>query len=257
VFTSNYNSLQVSLNHRVSHGLTLGIAYTWSRNLSDQSNDRNTASTDTYDLRLDYGPTALNTPNIFIANYVYELPFFSKQHGLVGHALGGWEVSGITTAETGQSTNVTQAEDPFACTAPDSGIGCAAGSAPGTYPRGIGIVNPNFDALPRPDQIAPVRLTKTLGQWFTTSSFTQAVGHFGSESSGNFLGPGYQNWDIAAVKNVEFLERYRFQFRGEFFNAFNHTNYSGVDTGLNDGSFGQVVSTHNPRNVQLGAKLNF
>jgi hypothetical protein len=257
VFTSDYNSLQVSLNHRVSRGLTVGIAYTWSRNLSDQSNDRNTASTDTYNLKLDYGPTALNTPNIFIANYVYDLPFFARQQGLLGHALGGWEVSGITTAESGQATNVTQAEDPFACTVNANGIGCAPGSAPGTYPRGIGIIDPDYDALPRPDQIAPVHLTKTLGQWFTTSSFTQAVGHFGSESSGNFLGPGYQNWDIAAVKNVDFLERYKFQFRGEFFNAFNHTNFAGVDTGLNDGSFGQVTSTHNPRNVQLGAKLYF
>ncbi len=119
-FTDNYNSLQVSLNRRVANGLTLGIAYTWSRNLTTQSNDRDTASTDTYNRRLDYGPSSLNTPQIFIANYVYQLPFFSAQQGFTGHVLGGWELSGITSVETGQSATVTQASDPFACVIPQN-----------------------------------------------------------------------------------------------------------------------------------------
>ncbi len=253
-FTSNYNSFQASLNHRVTHGLTLGIAYTWSKNLTNQSNDRSTASTDTYNPRLDYGPSALNTPNIFIANYVYQLPFFSEQHGITGHVLGGWEVSGITSVESGESTTVTQAVDPFACvsstTTPN---GCVAG----TYPGGLGISTPNTDIAPRADQIAPVQLTKKLNQWFTTSSFTQATGHFGTARNGIFLGPGFQNWDLGAIKNLQITERFRFQLRGEFFNAFNHTNFSGVDTGLNDASFGQVTSTHLPRRIQIGAKLYF
>jgi hypothetical protein len=258
MFTSRYNSLQVGLNHRVSHNLTLGVAYTWSRNLSDQSNDRGSANTDTYDLNLDFGPTALNTPNIFITNYVYDLPFFHEQHGLIGHTLGGWEVSGITSVESGQSTSVTQAADPFACTTvKNEPAVCVAGSAAGTYPGGIGISSPDADIAPRPDQVAPVHLTKTLNQWFTTGSFQTAVGHFGSERNGVFLGPGLQNWDLGAMKNITFGERYSFQFRGEFFNAFNHTNFASVDTGIDDGSYGQVTSAHNPREVQLGAKLYF
>jgi hypothetical protein len=258
MFTSDYNSLQVALNHRVSHNLTLGIAYTWSRNLSDQSNDRGSANTDTYDLNLDYGPTALNTPNIFIANYVYDLPFFHDQRGLVGHTLGGWEVSGITTVESGQSTTVVQASDPFACTTlQNSPSVCVAGSAPNTYPGGIGMSNPDADISPRADQVAPVHLVKTQQEWFSTNSFAQAVGHFGSARNGAFLGPGLQNWDLGAMKNFAFGERYSFQFRGEFFNAFNHTNFAGVDTGIDDASFGQVTTAHNPREVQLGAKLYF
>jgi hypothetical protein len=239
-FTSTYNSLQVSLNQRVTHGLTLGIAYTWSRNLTDQSADRGVANTDTYDPKLDYGPSSLNTPNIFIANYVYELPFFVTDKGIKGKVLGGWEVSGITTAESGQSATVTQAADPFAI-----------------YPGGLGIASPNAAILPRADQIAPVKLLKTQAEWFSTSSFVAASGHFGSARNGIFLGPGFQNWDLGAIKNVEFLTRYKFQFRGEFFNAFNHTNYAGVDTGLNDAGFGTVTSTHLPRRIQLGAKIYF
>lgn len=241
VFTSNYNSLQVFLNHRITHGLTMGIAYTWSRNLTDQSTDRDVASTDTYNPKLDYGPSSINTPHIFVANYVYQLPFFSAQHGIGGKVLGGWEVSGITSVESGQSATVTQAVDPFAI-----------------YPGGLGIATPDSHIAPRPDQIAPVRLVKTQAQWFTTSAFVAASGHFGSARNGNFLGPGYQNWDMGAIKNVEFLERYRFQFRGEFFNAFNHPNFSGIDTGLNDGAaFGTVTSAHLPRRIQLGAKVYF
>ncbi len=260
--TSNYNSLQVSVTHRVTKGLTAQLAYTWSKNLSTQSSDRGVANTNTYDPKLDYGPTNLNTPHILIANYVYDLPFFREQHGLVGRALGGWEVSGITSVSSGHSIATTQASDPFACTqAVDADNNtlpnCAAGSAPGTFPGGLGISNPNGAILPRPDQVAPIQLTKTVDQWFTTSSFTPAVGHFGSERSGAFLGPGFQSWDLGAIKNIRITERYRFQFRGEFFNAFNHTNFAGVDTGLNDPNYGQVTSTHLPRRIQLGAKLNF
>jgi Carboxypeptidase regulatory-like domain/TonB-dependent Receptor Plug Domain len=264
VFTNSYNSLQLGLNHRVSHGLTLGVAYTWSKNLTDQSTDRGAANTNTYDLRLDYGPSSLNTPQIFIANYVYQLPFFVQQHGFAGHVLGGWEVSGITTFESGQSISVTQAVDPFACVAPaDNPNGCIAG----TYPGGLGISTPNTDIAPRADLVAPVHLTKKIDQWFSTSSFVQAMGHFGSARNGIFLGPGVENWDLGAIKNIPIGERFRLQFRGEFFNAFNHTNFggsaanpafpAGVDTNINDASFGQVIGTHLPRRIQLGAKLYF
>ncbi|AXC11557.1 Oar protein [Acidisarcina polymorpha] len=269
-FTSNYSSLQVTVNHRVTRGLTAGIAYTWSKILTTQANDRGGANTDTYNPKLDYGPsssssnnTTGNTPQVFIANYVYQLPFFAEQHGWTGHILGGWEVSGITTFESGKSTTVTQAADPFACTvngANTTGLdpnACEAGSAAGTYPGGLGISTPNADIAPRADLISNIKLTKTQAQWFTTSSFAPAVGHFGSARNGIFLGPGYENWDLGAIKNIQLSERFKFQFRGEFFNAFNHTNFSAVDTGLNDTSFGQITATHLPRRIQLGAKLYF
>ena len=77
-YTSNYNALQVSLNRRMEHGLTLGIAYTWSKTLTNQSNDRSTETYDTYNPRLDYGPAQINQPQTFVANYVYNLPFFKE-----------------------------------------------------------------------------------------------------------------------------------------------------------------------------------
>ncbi|MDR3739570.1 MAG: carboxypeptidase regulatory-like domain-containing protein [Terracidiphilus sp.] len=236
VFTNNYNSLQVTLNHRSSKGLTVGIAYTYSKDLTTNSNDRGSMATDTYNLRMDYGPSSTNTPQIFEANYIYDLPFYKTQHGLTGKVLGGWELSGITSLVSGSSFQVTQAYDPWDPTSNNVGLGLGS---------------------TRADQVASVQKTKKLTQWFSTSSFSQAVGHFGSEGSNPLIGPGYQSWDLAAIKNLKFAERYSFQLRGEFFNAFNHENFSGVDSSLEDGNFGQVTSGHLPRRIQIGAKFNF
>lgn len=240
LFTNNYNSLQVSLNHRSSRGLTVGIAYTWSKDLTTNSADRAVSVSDSSNFKRDYGPSASNTPQIFEANYVYELPFYKGQNGLVGHTLGGWEISGVTSFVSGSSFTVTQTTDPF------TSIGT----------NGIGLQK-NGDIKIRPDLIANIQKTKTQAQWFSTSSFATAVGHFGSERVGSLLGPGYQNWDLATIKNMRLYKGFKFQLRGEYFNAFNHTNFNAVDTSMSDKSFGRVTSAHVPRRIQIGAKLNF
>ncbi len=250
LFSSNYNSLQVSLNRRVSSGLTLGIAYTWSQNLSNNPADRGSALYDTYDFASNYGPASLNTPQIFVANYVYDLPFFKDQKGFVGHVLGGWEISGITRLQTGSSVSVTQNNDPF------NSFDFKAGT-PGTYPGGIGI-DPST-ASPRPDLVAGASLSGagTRSQWFNTKAFTDAIGHFGNVGRGTILTPGLENWDLAGIRNFKIGERVSLQFRGELFNAFNHTNFTGLVTNVDSSSFGQLLTAHNPRTIQLGMKLYF
>ncbi|MBW4037854.1 MAG: TonB-dependent receptor [Acidobacteria bacterium] len=253
VFTANYSSLQVSINH-TSQDVTLGISYTWSKNLTDQSSDRGTANTYTYDPKLDYGNSTLNEPQIFIANFVYKEPFLREQHGLTGHVLGGWELSGITSFNSGLSVSVTQVPDPFGCvTDATTANGCAAG----TYPGGLGIQGPNFDIVARADQIAPVSFPKTRTQWFSTQSFAAAHGHFGTSSAGSFLGPGVERVDLGLLKNFRFSQYASLQMRAEAFNVFNHTNFAYVDTGIADGTFGQLTSAHIPRTMQFSAKLYF
>jgi hypothetical protein len=256
-FSSNYNALQVSLNHRTRSGLTLGASYTYSKTLADSVSDRDTASNNSYDLHSSYGPTTYNQPHIFVANYVYTLPFYRSQQGFAGHILGGWEVSGITTFVSGMSNTITQALDPFACTANEAGTACATGSAPNTYFGGLGMGTLNGSVQVRVDQVAKTHYPKTITQWFNQSSFVAASGHFGSSSVGSVYGPGQENWDIGAMKNVKFLDRYSLQIRGEFFNAFNHTNPSAIDTSINDTNFGQVTATHTPRTIQIGMKLYY
>jgi len=259
-YTSNYNSLQVSLNSRDFHGLTYGIAYTWSKTMTTLSNDRGQESYDTYNLKLDHAPSELNQPQTFVANYVYELPFLKSQHGILGHVAGGWEVSGITELFSGQSQSVTQFFDnfdPSDCSYITLNVNSAnVCPSTGLYPGGL-----NMDAsdiAPRPDRIAAIKRAKKEFNWFSTTSFSDAWGHFGSSSDGLFLGPGLDLWDLSAIKNVNIKEGIRFQFRAEFFNAFNHNNFASVGTTTDATyNFGQATSSHDPREIQLGGKLYF
>jgi hypothetical protein len=79
VYTSNYNSLQVSLNRRFSKGLTLEVGYTWSKLLTTNPYDRGLSAYNTYDLKQSYGPSVLNTPQMLVVSYVYDLPFYRNQ----------------------------------------------------------------------------------------------------------------------------------------------------------------------------------
>jgi hypothetical protein len=258
IFTSNYNALQIDVQHRSSKGLTIGAAYTWSKVLTTNSNDRGTANTDTYNLKMDYGPSSFNQPQTLMVNYVYNLPFFTGQNGIEGKFLGGWEFSGITAALSGTSFSVVQPSDPYACPTLQTGLCDPANTLPGQGLRGIGIGNPDGHISARPNQIAPVHMTKSVAQWFSTSSYQTAVGKFGNTSYGSLLGPGMQKWDMALAKNTKVGERVSIQLRAEAFDVFNHPNFSGVDSSIGDGaSFGTVNSDHEPRLLQLGGKVTF
>ena len=242
VYTSNYNSLQVSLNRRFSKGLTLELGYTWSKLLTTNPYDRGLSAYDSYDLKQSYGPSVLNTPQMLVVSYVYELPFYKGDRGIAGQVLGGWEVSGITTIQSGQSQIMTQSNDPWVL----------AGD-----PGGLGMTRPGETVFIRPDQVGDPNGPKTAAEFFNTAAFAQAVGHFGSSRPGAILGPGIQLWDISLLKNIKFAERAGLQLRLETFNTFNHGNPSGIDTNFGDSTFGQVTAWHDPRNVQIGAKVNF
>lgn len=258
VFTSNYNSLQATLNRRLSRGLQVGVAYTWSKLLTTNPVDRALATYDTYDLKESYGLSTTNTPQMLSINYVYQDPFFKEQHGL-GWVLGGWELSGIITIQSGQSLTITQANDPWALvTTTNSTQACTIGGTTTTcplYPGGLGIGPSTI--FPRANQSGSSSGPKTVNEYFNTAAFSDAVGQFGTAAPGSVLGPGYQRWDTSLFKNLRFGERANVQLRLETFNTFNHGSPNSVDTGVDDGSFGQVNGYHIPRNVQLGMKINF
>lgn len=263
IFTSNYNSLQASLNRHFSNNLTVQIGYTWSRLLTTSPEDRSLATYNTYNLKQSYGPSTLNTPQMFIASYVYDLPFYRSQQGFVGKALGGWEISGITTIQTGQSLSITQSSDPFAAVSVPNSVGGCTISATTTscplYPGGLGMTRPGSTVGVRADQVlANASGPKTAAQFFNTAAFADAVGHFGTSPVGAIYGPGLQVWDMSLIKNTRIAERLNMQLRLETFNTFNHGNPMTVDTNVDDGaSFGTVNGWHDPRNVQIGAKFNF
>jgi hypothetical protein len=240
VFTSNYNSLQASLNRRLSHGLTLGVSYTYSRLLTTNPQDRSLATYNTYDYRQSYGPSTLNTPQMFVMSYMYQLPFYKNQKNLTGRVLGGWEISGITSIQSGQSLSITQGTDPF-----------------GADPGGLGMLRPGSTVQIRPDQTGDPNGPKTAAEFFNPAAFTAALGHFGSSRPGAVLGPGLQIWDISLIKNIFLAERVGMQLHLETFNTFNHGNPLTLDTNVGDPGFGSVNGWHDPRNIQIGAKINF
>jgi Carboxypeptidase regulatory-like domain len=254
LFYSNYNSLQVSLNRRVAEGLNFGLAYTWSKTLTDSPSDRSDAPYDTYNFGADYGPASFSLAQVLTINFIYDLPFYKSQQGLLGHVLGGWEVSAISSFATGFPTTIRQFDDPFNiadyCNAPYT-TGCPAN----TYLGGIGI-DPSAVA-PRPDRIGGCSGPGTVAQYINTAAFTDAVGHFGDSGRGVCTGPGLNNWDIAAMKNIKLSERFNMQFRSEFFNAFNHESFNSFDDDVDDSIFGQLDGGHDPRIIQFGLKLNF
>jgi len=243
VFTSNYNSLQITLNRRFTNGLTLGAAYTWSKLLTTQSVDRDSGIQNTYNIKDAYGLSTLNTPQIFVASYVYDFQFFKNQRNWQGYVLGGWGVSGITSIQSGQSVTVTQGTDPFATVANNN--------------SGLNMAREGLIQI-RTDQIQNgTSGPKTATEFFNTSAFQLASGAFGTEHPGAVLGPGFQLWDISLLKNFNFAERVRLQLRFESFNTFNHGSPNAINTTFGSGAFGTITGYHDPRNLQLGAKLEF
>ena len=249
-FRSNYNSLQISANRQVGSGLNFGVAYTWSKTLTNNPTDRSSAPYDTYNFDAEYGPASFSRSQILVINYVYDLPFYRSQQGLVGHVLGGWEVSGISVFEKGLPTTITQFNDPF------NSFDWAPGT-PNTFPDGIGI-DPS-PISPRPDMVAGASCSGpgTVAKFINTAAFVDAAGHFGNAGRGVCTGPGLNNWDIAALRNIKFTERLNMQFRAEFFNAFNHVSYAGFNSNVDSSKFGRLTSGHDPRIIQLGLKLYF
>jgi hypothetical protein len=204
---------------------------------------------DSYDIPANYGPSTLNTPQMFVISYVYDLPFYRNRSSILGRVLGGWELSGITTIQSGQSLSVTQGTDPFQL------VNITGTNTP-LYPGGVGLGRGSTAQI-RTDVVGDVNGPKTAAEFFNTAAFATAVGHFGDERPGAFLGPGFQVWDMSLIKNTRFGERFNMQLRLETFNTFNHGNPNGVDTTIGDGSFGAVNGWHDPRNLQLGIKLSF
>jgi hypothetical protein len=240
-FNSNYHSLQVAAQKKFGSASLLQLNYTYSHALTNNQSDRSTAPQNPYNLRAEYGPSQLDRRQVFTADYVYDLPFYKAQQGLLGHTLGGWEVSGIVTYFTGLPLTVT--------------------TLSGVDPGGLGYFGPSA-AGGRPDMIANPSsgAPHSISQWFNTAAFADVPAGTvrpGNAPRGAVRGPGVGIWDFDLFKNIKLTERFNMQFRGEFFNVFNHTNPDSVSTSLGSSLFGQVLSARDPRIVQLGLKFYF
>ena len=259
-YNSSYHSMQVSATHRFTKESQVQLAYTYAKNLTDAQNDRSTSPQNTSDIRTEKGRAALDRRQILTINYIYELPFFRKQNGLVGKTLGGWQVSGIATYQTGL---------PFTPT------------VSGFDPAGLGLIPPPLTvARPNltcdPNKGAP----HTRDQWFNTSCFqltplVTAVSNnnVGGGGRGIVNGPPTTRFDLTLSKNIRFGENFRVQLRAEGYNIFNKVNFRNLNVGVWNtttapvasggactsgcSAFGSISSVRDPRVIQLAAKFSF
>jgi hypothetical protein len=234
VGNSNYNSLQASLNRRFASGLMLGVNYTRSRCM-DTNDSFAAIRFDQYTHMALYGPCGFDVPNNFVANYVYPFPKFASRLGLGNNrmakaVLDDWQISGQTMFQSGTpyspSFSATGASGVNFTGTPSWGAAllCVGNPTSGTSDSPYSRLNASAFALP-------------------------AVGSIGLGCSRNLLrGPGVNDWDMSLQKTVPFGEKARLMLRGEAFNIFNHTQFSGVNRSLTFSSLTNPVPTNLPYN---------
>lgn len=267
IFNSNYNSLQVKFTKKFSGQSLLDVNYTWSRALTDAQTDGSTAPQNTYNLAAEYGRSQYDRSNILTVDGIFELPWYRDQHGLIGHVIGGWEVSGIyalnsglpLTAFMGGGGTISYGGIPSVYNPNFTNGGVANDAA------GLGILGPSAASL-RPNQVlnpnsgyGKVNLHTRL-HWFNPTAFvapSPASFQVGNEKRGTINGPGFNRLDVGLFRNFRVYRDAVFQLRGEAFNVANHTNWAGVNTTATSPTFGQVFSTRDPRLLQVAGKITF
>ena len=242
-FDSNYHSLQVTAQRRFSRSSQINLAYTWSKNMTDAQNESATAPQNTYDLRAEYARANLDRRHVLSINYIYELPFFQKEHNFQAKALGGWQFSGIVYYYTGLGFSpATSSNDP-------AGLGLLGSSPSGARP----------DASCDPYANNPSHSFDQV--WFNTLCFANppaGVNRVGNAGRNTIMGPSTTRFDATLAKNIRFTDSTSLQLRLEGFNVFNKTNFT-TFTSLNNTStsFGRIGGVRDPRTLQLGIKFLF
>jgi len=245
--SSNFNALEATLNRRFSTGLQAGVTYTYSKAMDTGSNDQGFVPTYASIHQWMYGPSIFDQTHMLSANYLYPLPKVSKHWSnlFTRSVLDQWTLSGISTFSSGV---------PFMPSFLTTDNADITGGGDGA--RMVMIARPQ---LPHGD--------RTADRWFNTAAFARpAQGTIGNMANNVIRGPGLNNWDIALSKNIPvFSEKRYFQFRAEFFNAWNHTQFQFLDTlaifdpqgDQTNGDFGKTTGARLPRMIELSLKFAF
>lgn len=232
---SSYNAFQATLRYRATHGLTLLTAYTWSHSIDTYSTIgvQCACFQNPQDPNADRGSSDFDQRHVLSVSSVYALPDpFKGQHAM-SSVFGGWELSGIVSAQTGQPFTVH--------TGTDASLTAAGADRPDL------VGDPFFSGnRSRAQQVAA---------YINPAAFQINNGHFGNLGRNTFTNPGLFNSDLGLFKNIPITERMRLQFRAEFFNAFNQTHLGSPVNTLVSPAFGKIVSAGDPRLIQFGLKF--
>src|SRR5712692_264957 len=237
IATSKYNGLTAKVEKRFSGGFALLASYAWSHAIDLNSEFGGGSPQNNANIKADLGSAGFDQRHVANISYIYQLPFGRSLRGVSKQVVYGWEISGINTYETGRAMNI--------------GIGFdqANVGARGNFQR------PNVVG-----QYLPSGFEQKVGPggtWFNTAAFQTAPRfQYGNLGRNVYKGPALVNTDFGIFKNFLFTERLTLQFRSEYFNLFNNTNFGNPNTSLISPNFGKVLGMASlQRQIQFGLKV--
>jgi hypothetical protein len=244
--SSNYHSLQVQVNRRFSKGVQFGGSWTWSKAMAFADDDGSGVANFVPIRVWNYGKAGYDRTHNLVVNYLWDLPKASQHwnNPLTRAVLDNWQLAGIVSLVSGAPTGI-----------------------------GLGTID-TIDLTGGGDGARPVRIAeavlprgaRTLTRYFNTEAFARpAVGTIGNNPRDVFRGPGVNNWDVTVFKQFPIRERMHLQLRWEMYNAFNHTQFSGVDTATRfdpagrqtNTRFGALIAARDPRRMQASLRFQF
>lgn len=238
---ANYNSGQFSLQRRFANGLQFMANYTYAKALDDAAFSSLAFTGSIFNpfcVSCMYGKSELNYPHKLALNFVYEVPTPHSWSPLMRTMAGGWNISGIWIAHSGDPLSIWSGQD----MAQSHDGGGWADFASGNSSRNIHVKRGSLtDYLNYTDFVVP------------------QPGSYGNVGRNPITGPRYNNWDMALAKSFAFTEQYRFQLRLDAFNAFNHTHFGDPQTCICSGpsTFGHTYSSFGERIAQVAGKFYF
>ena len=240
---AHYHGLQASLRASNWKGLTLGAAYTWSHAWDVIDAQLFNNLTNPFSPRYSSGTSGFDRRHIAVVNFDYNLPIFQHSNGFAHKVLGGWALSGVVLMQTGNPLTINA----------------------GTNTLGLG-----GNATSYADKVGTIKYPHTAAHWFdAVGAVAQpAPLTWGNAPKAIGVGPGRDNWNTSLFKDFRFTEKSGVQLKFESFNTWNHTQFTGVNTGVLNGTPGTGANAYNgtqgaingvadPRVFQLGAKGYF
>jgi len=239
ILGSNYNSLQISFLQRFSHGVSVQSYYTYSKALGSTGSEGEGSNgpRDPFDYGLDYGPLYFDLKDNWVTSMLYQPPpFLTSSSPFVRTLANGWGLTGIITVQSGPPLDLQSGVDNSL-----SDIGSDT-----------------------PDQVGSWQISggrskaQQIAEWFNPAAFVpNAIGTFGNVGRDSLRSPGFWNWDMAALRSFTPREGWRVEFRASFYNIFNHANLGAPGNTQNSPSFGEILSTSTPRNIEFSLRLSF
>ncbi len=256
---SSYNAGFLAVNKRMSHGLQFGLAYTFSKNISNNDESLGVAAItggspqvpqDFLNYDAEKSPSAFDRTHRFVVNYIYEIPWFKSslaQAPVIKQVFSGWQFSGVTAFQSGQPFTIL--------TGVDSNGNGAAGDRPNFNPAGA------FAVDPLTGNLRTFTTSKVNGMFLVPLGGTGLPLPFGF-GNGNLgkntlRAPSFWNNDLSLLKRVRILEGHNLVLRADLFNAFNQDNYGIPVNSLNSQSYGQNTNFWGNRSMTLGVKYTF